>query len=338
MQKVKELWKILALGVVAAAVGLMMASCAEDDQVTGTGTDTTATPTYKVTILSGTGFFDYAGILIRQTDQKPGAADAEGFGTYEQYDTVDIYAGTAPAGYYFRGWEVYPPTDLVFYYGLDEEEMSFEMPGKDISLQAVFVMNPPQNASIRFSWEAEQLPNIYIIAGSYTDVDAWYDEVYYAQGYDTLTDADLYLKVSHKPKNEGNYMVANNLYSNFNMGTEYDTTFKNVFFPTYGGTYTAVCSVIDPVMKDTFDIVANYTITPGTGSTLKYHEIGFDVGLLLDMEDTPGADNPDNWVVPTSPEDEDTAPLFKSKQKAAKFLKKAQKGGVTYYVFKRARK
>lgn len=322
MSKLLKQWKFLSLGVIVAAFGLMMASCVETGDPVDDG--------YSVTLKSTTGFLDFYDNFVVETSNGAPMQGATGAGTYQKDSLVEIYAGRAPAGYSFYGWNSIP---TVAFDNLYDDETAFDMPGKDVALQAFFARNPPEAAFVRFSWEAEQIPNIYMISASFVDVDYWYTEVYDKE-YADLDDADYALKASHRPFYDGNYMVPNALFTNDDPSNVEN---KSTYFGTYAGDFTAICTAIDPIYSDTFDIVANYKVTAGTATAPKYHEIGFDVGLWIDIENTPGADNPDNWVVISNPSTDDTKPVLE-KKKAAKFLKKAQKGDVTYYVFKRAKK
>lgn len=209
----------------------------------------------------------------------------------------------------------------------------FIMPNSDVRVFAVPEdVEPDDEVYVRYTWEAAQLPNIHMISASYDDVEAWYTDVY--TQYEDLDDSLALLHISHRPFGEGSPLIPDGLYVNFTMGDEYDTTYKGVFLPIeVGEDYTAICTVIDPVMKDTFDIVANYDIIVKNDKV--FFEIGFDVGLFLEGD----YDDPDLFILPDAWDNPDHKPnLEKSRVKAAKFLKKVKKDNVTYYVFRRAKK
>lgn len=304
---------------------------------------TVVNATYIVTLVGGV---EHAYVANKNefVDGEDGPIDPDfefdTIGEFEAGDTVVIFSG-----YYdeedleFINW-TNTGAPLSFNPSASSCRAYFVMPARDVTVTANWDVIEWPEANVRFTWEAEQLPNIYMISASFDDVNTWYTDVWEKQ-YEDLDDEELaLLHVSHIPFNKGSTQVANNLYSNFNMETVYDTTHKAEYFEIDNGAYTAICTVIDPSMKDTFDIVANYEIATYVDAVNIYIEVGFDVGLYLDMEDTPGADDPDNWIVMAYNDNPDTAPVLAKTQTkhAAKFLKKLKKDNVTYYVFKRAKK
>jgi len=74
MQKVKNLWKLLSLGVVGATFGLMMASCVETGDEEQTQTPTTP-DSYKVSV--GTWDLDTRDTLV-------GVVGIRGSGSYKK--------------------------------------------------------------------------------------------------------------------------------------------------------------------------------------------------------------------------------------------------------------
>jgi len=202
---------------------------------------------------------------------------------------------------------------------------SFTMPAKDL-----FVMAYP--TAVRYTWEAVEQSKIYMIMASEEDVDWWYEAVYYEQGYDELEDSEALLYISHRPLGKGSDMIPNNIYTNEDPT---NVTHKGKYYAIESYNYTAICTVIDPEMKDTFDIVANYFIDEDTDEP--YYGVGFDVGLFLSGDEF--GEDPDTWVLKETTDNPDKDPyLQKAKAKKAKFLKKLKKDNVTYYVFRRARK
>jgi hypothetical protein len=313
-----KLRKIFSLGL-AAALGLIALSCVE--------------PVDYWTVYMMTGTIDEYGdtTLSERTVLRT---------DYIEGDYVTINAGKPYYGKKFYMWTSLPAVDFD---NVEDSTTRFLMPGQDVVVTAWFIdaVTTKLEPKIRYTWEAEQLPNIHMISASYEDVDDWYEEVYYRL-YADLPNDEAFLHISHRPLGEGSELIPNGIYVNFTMGTEYNTENKGVYFPiAEGDDYTAICTVIDPVLKDTFDIVANYDVRI-TGNKA-YFEVGFDVALFLDptLNPDPDADpddpDPDLWVLKDAYDTSTHAPMLE-KKKAAKLLKKLKKGDVTYYVFRRASK
>jgi len=331
MQKLLKYWKVLSFGVVAAAFGLMMASCAE----TGDEETTPAPSKYEVTIYYGSGYLsaEDGRQFIVLDDGLPALNDATGDGSYEKNAFVDLYPGSDPAGSSFYKWTWSPETlDAEEY----EDTLSFEMPGSAVKATAWFLYKTPE---VRYTWETAQEPNIYLISASEEDVASWYSDVYediYLAGLETDDPDEILLYVSHIPWYDG-AKVPNNIFPTLN---DTDPSRKSVYYKVNPDYYTAICTAIDPILKDTFDIVANYYIEAGTAKP--YFEVGFDVGLFVDPTLDPNYDpnddpDPDLWVLLDKFDTKVTAPnLNKTKNsKAVKLLKKIKKDNVTYYVLKR---
>jgi len=202
----------------------------------------------------------------------------------------------------------------------------FIMPAKDVYVFVVPEVDIEPEASVRYTWEAVEQPNIIAISASYDDVLYWFEEVYSAADYveEDATAIPLY---------DGSHEIPDNIYSRTIGSTEY----KGVYLPISEGQYTAVCSVIDTLFfkvdtasGDTLyniaDIVANYDIEIGADEK-SYFEIAFDVGTFLAGEDDLGwfGEKYDNPV---------TGPSLE-KAKVKKLVKKVKKGKVTYYVLHR---
>jgi len=313
MSKLQNWWKVLAFGTVAAVFGLMMASCAEDP---GDETEPEDKGPYTVTIRGGgDGYFAF-----NYSDDYPAPTTR-----FYTGDTVVVYAGEQ-LGKEFSAWTFNPATINSF----DPTDVTdvFIMPSSNVTVTATW-----DAAEVRFAWETAQQPNIDMIMVDSVMVDWWYHAVY--DQYD-----DPSLSTSHMPRYDGSPMLPKDLYTSVSAGGSGSTVNKNKYFPIAMGNYTAICTVVDRTFDDpdTFDIVANYGITLGTGGKTSYRTIGFDVGLFIDLENTPGADDPDNWITDTDDGTAPGGPPYLNKKRPAKFLKKVQKDDVTYYVFRRAHK
>ena len=316
-----KLRKIFSLGLAVAALGLIALSCVE--------------PVDYWTVEMMTGTINEDGDTTLSPRKTIGTS-------YIKDDYVNIDAGTPYYGKEFYMWTSLP---TVNFDDATKSTTRFLMPGQDVVVTAWFIDagTAKVEPKIRYTWEAEQLPSIYMISASYDDVDTWYEDVYYRL-YADLPDAQALLHISHRPLGEGSELIPNNLYVNSTMGTEYDTKNKGVYLPIEeGDDYTAICTVIDRKLTtpDTFDIVANYDVR--VKSNKAYFEVGFDVALFLDptLNPDPNADpddpDPDLWVLKDTYDKSTTKPMLE-KKKAAKLLKKLKKGDVTYYVFRRASK
>lgn len=187
------------------------------------------------------------------------------------------------------------------------------------------------DTKIRYVWETKQQPNILSISASYRDVDDWLNEVWYPYYHDVPLD------VSHTPKYNGSTEIPDNIYSSTLKSTKY----KGVYLPITYGSYTAVCTVVDPRHRDTVDIVANYRIkdyvyVSGDPSTT-YYELGFDVGYFLSDDKI----LPDLWWYLDEYDNSREQPgLTKTPASSASkpFLKVVEKEDVTYLVFRRPSK
>lgn len=191
-------------------------------------------------------------------------------------------------------------------------------------------------AFVRFTWEAAEQQHIDFIAASYTDVDAWYYDVYYVECY--APNGGTPENCSDVPVTRGSRDLPNNIYSR-TLGS---TVNKGKYFPIKAGTYTAVAAVEDPnPLFDDASIVANYTITIDKATTSsdgndRYFEIAFDVGTYLAGEDDLG------WFGETYDNPNDGPRLSKSilvKTIAPQVFK--MPGGtmeVTYYVIRRPKR
>jgi len=180
-------------------------------------------------------------------------------------------------------------------------------------------------AMIRYTWESSQQPYIMSIAASYSDVDNWYETVWYKY-YPNVP-----LEASHTPKYEGSTQIPNNIYSDNFRSTKY----KGVYNTISGGKYTAICTVEDPLFGDTYDIVANYEITEYyylTGETT-YYELAFDVGLFLS-----GNDRPNTWWEFDSYDNRNEAPILSKTQESDPLVKVIEEKNVTYIVLRRPTK
>jgi hypothetical protein len=262
-----------------------------------------ATPTYAVVIFDG-------------------IKNSELF--YKEGDNVEVEA-VGPFAIWIAADTALEQTDLNFA-NPTSRKTSFKMPAKDLLVFAY-------PTAVRFTWEAAEQSSIYMIMASEEDVAWWYDAVYFWQGYDDVADYIALLHMSHRPLGDGSDMIPNNIYKNEDPT---NVKHKSKYYAIDEGEYTAICTVIDTLFSDTFDIVANYDIYVDEDAHMAYFEIGFDVGLFLSGEEL---ENPDTWVLKDAFDNPATPPnLVKAKAKKTKFLKKVKKDNVTYYVFRRARK
>jgi len=336
MQKLLKSWKVLSFGVVAAAFGLMMASCVETGDPAPTPDDggKTTEPTYKVTIYSGYGYNSVdAKTFVVLADTQAAQKDAKGAGSYAENAEVNLLPGSDPANYTFAQWTWSPKTLDAFQD--PDESLNFDMPKGPVSATAWFVCKTPE---VRYTWEAAQEKNIYLISASVEDVASWYSDVYegiYQVNVATIEGAEILDYVSHIPLYDG-AKVPNNIFPTLNAS---DPSRKSVYYKIDQDNYTAICSAIDPVLHDTLDIVANYEIKAGTAKP--YFEVGFDVGTFIDED---YSEQPDTWIsldqFGTKSDSGDDGPRLEKikKAKAVKLLKKIKKDNVTYYVFKRPAK
>jgi hypothetical protein len=246
---------------------------------------------------------------------------------YKEGDNVEVEA-VGPFAIWVAADTALEQTDLNFA-NPTSRKTSFKMPAKDLLVFAY-------PTAVRFTWEAAEQSNIYMIMASEEDVDWWYDDIYYNQGYDEMADSAALLHISHRPLGGGSAMIPNNIYKNEDPT---NVKHKSKYYAIEPDTnYVAICTVIDPEMGDTFDIVANYYIFIDDDTDKSYFGVGFDVGLFLEGEEWDD-DIADTWVLKEAFDNPATPPyLQKAKTKKAKFLKKVKKDNVTYYVFRRARK
>jgi len=294
-----KLRKVFLLGLVVAALGLLVVSCVEP------------TDFYSVTITSGDEGTGVGGAAAR-----PGSSGAGT--TYEEGDIVTVKAGTAPTGKKFYEWTSSP---TVTFNDPKSSTASFTMPAKDVEVTAWFITDVlPLEPMVRYTWEQVQEPNIQSIAASKDDVYSWYEDVFLAGDYieDDATDIPLF---------DGSPDIPNNIYSR-TLHSENGSPHKSVYFDISADHYTAVCTVDDPAFDNIADIVANYTIE--IEGKKAFFEIAFDVGTFLAGEDDVG------WIGDKY-DNPDTVPRLE-KTPAKKMVKKLQKGNVTYYVLHRARK
>jgi len=174
-------------------------------------------------------------------------------------------------------------------------------------------------AMVRYTWETGFQPAIQSIAASYNDVMRWYDYVYMASNGEDVSDMPI-------SKFSGSRDIPNDIYVNT---PPYDTRYKERYMQISAGNYTAVCTVDDILEGGFFYIVANYEIKTGENGSVRYYEIAFDVGKIINGKYDEGWNKGDynNYDNPNTP------PRLK-KASAGRFVKKIETDGVTYYVLR----
>jgi len=147
MQKLQSWWKVLAFGVVAAAFGLMTASCTptEDDA-----------DEYTVT-LKGDLEDSFVALFSMGIDDPE---DVDVKAKFKEGDTVIVFAGYDPNfEKEFDRWTV--PSGVVplfpAYYGYDSEVFVFVMPGKNVTLTANWSDGPVGPTGFQVSLIAGEL-------------------------------------------------------------------------------------------------------------------------------------------------------------------------------------
>jgi len=140
MQKLQNWWKVLALGVVAAAFGLMTASCSstEDDD-----------ETYTVT-LNGAGEYSYVGLYSLDVSKiKEQSKFSEG-------DTVVVDAGEMEDDE-FVNWTVTSGVVPLIGFDLTDEVLVFVMPAKNVTLTANWTSGPVVPVAYKVTLDAGDL-------------------------------------------------------------------------------------------------------------------------------------------------------------------------------------
>jgi len=190
-----------------------------------------------------------------------------------------------------------------------------------LSSSCVVVVDDGVNgAEIRYTWAGYYNNEIVSIRASYSDVDYWYENVWYKY-YPNVP-----LEASHTPKYEGSTQIPNGIYSGGN------TRYKGVYHKISKGTYTAVCTVEDPLYEDIYDIVANYEIIEYyylSGQTT-YYELAFDVGRFLS-----GGTNRDKYFEFDYYDNRNESPILKKSAESTPLINVVEDENVTYYVFRR---
>jgi len=295
-----KLRKIFSLGLMVAALGLMVSSCIEPVDY------------YSVTITSGD--------AETQDGGAPAWPGSGGAGTkYEEGDIVTIKAGTPPSGKVFYMWTSYQ-VDFDDPYS---PTTKFTMPAEDVVVAAWYIT--ALQPEVRYTWETVEQSKIQSIAASYNDVKYWLDEVYNKADY-VEEDATAV------PHFDGSDDIPDNIYSRTIGSTQY----KGKYLPISEGQYTAVCTGEDAL--GIFDIVANYEIK--VAGAYSYFEIAFDVGTFTDIDaggDPETAWFKEVVDDPTISPRLEKAPVV-GKSKVKKLTKKLENGGsVTYYFLRRAK-
>jgi hypothetical protein len=187
------------------------------------------------------------------------------------------------------------------------------------------------DTQIRYTWQSTQQNNIVSIAASFADVKDWYDNIWYPYYPKVWNNGDG--EVSHKPLWNGSTEIENNIWSSTLKSTQY----KGKYFPISSGKYTAICTVLDPIYGDTFDIVANYEIKEylyaGSDPSTTYYELAFDVKRFLD-----GGQNPDKWWYFDDFNNKSEPPKLTKTPTSKPFLKVVEENDVTYLIFRRPEK
>lgn len=254
---------------------------------------------------------------------------------YEEGEEVEITADTYEDSLFFK-WTT-TTTGVKF----DSDTLpttTFVMPDRDVTVTATFV---PKGPAVRFAWEAAQQSKIWYIWAKDNEVATWKQDIYTNIYLANLKEGeDILGYVSHIPLYDGSDQLPEEIY---NLDKPTNTEHKGKYYAIDADDYTAICTVIDDVNwaePDTFDIVANYTIT----DKKPFFEVGFDIALFIDPELNPGYEkgtdpDPDTYLSLDSYDNPyKLSHLVKAKAKGAKLLKTLKKGNVTYYVLKRPRK
>jgi len=343
MSKLLKSWKFFSLGLLTAALGMMLASCAEETPSADStvDTDTTQTPpvTYTVAV-------DFKDIETGATLTGVSGSSSSGAGTYEAGQTVTLRAGSK-SGYAFSSWTSDTVSNVLPPAGVPNPTTTFTMPARNVRITGWYEESdlPPTyydgEAQVRLSWpdSARRAGYDILVSASVTDVEYWVEEVYGSDDY-VLDDATDF------PRNDGNPSLPNNFYKS----AEHAQTVvnKSKYFDTDAGSYTAVCSVED--QYGIFDFVANYTITvnPATATADgadKWFEVVFDIIDYIEYYNTDegGPDDTgvflDDYDNPNTPPRLVKAPAKKPiKRYTSKKVTNAGTIDITYYVLHRTRK